>query len=60
MPASGVAKGDTGSTMFTGEATIELEALDSVSSQQLAAHIETETGKKYNWVHGSPRVLLAT
>ena len=49
---TGVAKGDTGSTMFTGEATIELEALDSVSSQQLAAHIETETGKKYNWVHG--------
>ena len=49
---SGVAKGDTGSTMFTGEATIELEALDSVSSQQLAAHIETEAGKKYNWAKG--------
>jgi len=49
---TGVAKGETGSTVFTGEATIEMEALDSVSSQQLAAHIETETGKKYNWAKG--------
>lgn len=49
---TGVAKNDTGSTMFTGEATLEVEALDSVSSQQLVAHIETETGKKYNWNHG--------
>jgi hypothetical protein len=49
---SGVAKGETGSTVFTGHATIELEGLDSVSSQQLVAHIETETGKKYNWTHG--------
>ena len=49
---SGVAKGDTGSTVFTGEATVEVEALDSVSSQQLVAFIETETGKKYNWAKG--------
>jgi len=49
---SGVAKGETGSTMFTGEATLEVEALDSVSSQQLVAHIETEVGKKYNWSKG--------
>jgi len=49
---SGVAKGDVGSTVFTGEATIEVEALDSVSSQQLVAHIETEVGKKYNWHRG--------
>lgn len=46
---SGVVKGDAGSTVFTGEATIEMEALDSISSKQLAAHIETETGKKYNY-----------
>jgi len=50
---SGVVAGDgTGSTVFTGHATIEVEALDSVSSEQLAAAIETESGKKYNWTHG--------
>ncbi len=49
---SGVVKGDAGSTMFTGEATIEMEALDSVSSKQIAAHIETEAGKKYDYSHG--------
>ena len=49
---SGAAKGDAGSTLFTGEATIEVEGLDSVSSQQLVAHIETETGKKYAWTQG--------
>jgi hypothetical protein len=49
---TGVAKGDTGSTMFTGQASIEFEALDSVSSQQLAAFIETRTGQKYDWTHG--------
>jgi hypothetical protein len=31
---------------------MELEGLDSVSSQQLVAHIETEAGKKYNWTQG--------
>ena len=49
---SGVAKGDAGSTVFTGEATVEVEALDSESSEQLVAFIETEAGKKYNWTHG--------
>lgn len=49
---SGVAKGEAGSTVFTGEATMELEVLDSVSSDQLAAYIQTEVGKKYNWTHG--------
>jgi hypothetical protein len=49
---SGVAKGETGSTVFTGEATVEVEVLDSVSSQQIVAHIETEAGKKYNWAKG--------
>jgi len=50
---SGVVTGkETGSTVFTGHATIEVEALDSVSSEQLAAAIETESGKKYNWTHG--------
>ncbi len=49
---TGVATGDAGSTMFTGQASVELEALDSISSQQLAAYIETRTGQKYNWTHG--------
>jgi hypothetical protein len=49
---SGVAKGEAGSTAFTGEATVELEALDSTTGQQLAAYIETEVGKKYQWTKG--------
>lgn len=49
---TGVAKGQTGSTPFTGEATIEFEALDSETTKQLAAFIETRVGKKYNWTHG--------
>ena len=31
---------------------IEVEALDSDSSKQLAARIETEAGKKYDWTNG--------
>lgn len=49
---SGVAKGDAGSTIFTGEASIEGEALDSVSSEQLDAFIQTSVAKKYNWTQG--------
>lgn len=49
---TGVATGDAGGTVFTGEATLELEVLDSVSSKQLGARIETETGQKYNYSHG--------
>ncbi len=49
---TGVAKGETGSTSFTGEATIEMEAMDSVSSQQVGAYIDREVGKKYNWTEG--------
>jgi hypothetical protein len=49
---SGVAKGEAGSTAFTGEATIEMEALDSVSSQQVGAYVDKEVGKKYQWSKG--------
>ena len=49
---SGVAKGEVGSTAFTGEATIEMEAMDSASSQQVGAYIDREVGKKYNWSKG--------
>jgi len=49
---AGVAKGKAGSTPFIGEAAVEAEALDSVSSKQLAAYIEERVGKKYNWTHG--------
>jgi len=38
--------------MFTGHASIELEALNSDSGKQLVAFIETEPGKKYNWTKG--------
>ncbi len=49
---TGVAKGQTGSTAFVGAASIEAEALDSQSSEQFAAYVETEIPKKYNWTHG--------
>jgi hypothetical protein len=37
---AGVAKGRAGSTAFLGEATVEADALDSSSREQLAAYIE--------------------
>jgi hypothetical protein len=49
---TGVAQGETGSTAFVGKASVEMEALDSVSSKQLAAYIATEVPTKYNWVNG--------
>ncbi len=49
---AGVAQGEAGSTPFVGEATVEMEALDSVTSQQAAAYIETHIGKKYHWNKG--------
>jgi len=49
---AGAKEGKTGSTPFVGEATIEMEAMDSVSSRQIAAYIETETAKKYEWSKG--------
>ena len=49
---SGVAEGNAGSTAFVGHGSIELEALDSVSSEQVAAYIETRMAKKYNWTEG--------
>ena len=49
---AGAAQGKAGSTPFLGEAAVEAEALDSVSSKQLTAYIEERVGKKYNWTHG--------
>ncbi len=49
---SGAAEGKPGTTPFIGEATVEMEALDSESNKQVAAYIETKMGKKYNWTHG--------
>jgi hypothetical protein len=49
---SGIAKGETGSTAFVGKASVEMEALDSLTSKQLAAYVETEIPKKYNWTEG--------
>ena len=49
---AGAAEGEAGSTPFVGEATVEFEALDSVSNKQVAAYIETRIGKKYYWSKG--------
>jgi hypothetical protein len=49
---AGAAEGEAGSTPFVGEATVEMEAMDSVSSAQVAAYIETRVGKKYAWSKG--------
>ena len=49
---TGVAKGDTGSTAFVGQASIEAEALDSQTNEQIAAYVESEIPKKYNWTQG--------
>lgn len=49
---AGAAEGDTGSTPFVGEASIELETMDSQSSQQVGAFIETKPAKKYEWNKG--------
>ncbi len=49
---SSAAKGETGSTPFVGEVTIELEALDSQDNRQIAAFIERKIGLKYHWDKG--------
>jgi len=49
---AGVAEGEAGSTPFVGEASVEMEALDSVSNEQIGAHIERHFGKKYHWTKG--------
>ena len=49
---AGVAQGNTGSTPFVGESAIELEAVDSTSSEQIAAYIEARRPLKYNWTSG--------
>ena len=57
--AAGAAEGKSGSTPFVGEATVEMEALDSVSSKQVAAYIETRIGKKYDWGKGVSKGMSA-
>ena len=49
---AGVAGGEAGSTPFVGEATVEMEALDSLSSEQIGAYIEHRVGKKYHRTKG--------
>ncbi len=52
---AGAAKGEAGSTPFVGEATVEMEALDSLSNEQIGAYIEHRVGKKYEWTKGVER-----
>lgn len=49
---SGVAKGETGSTASTGEASIEMEALDGATNEQVGAYVDMRVGKKYDWTKG--------
>ena len=56
---AGAATREVGTTPFTGEATLELEALDSVSSHQLGAFIETRLGKKYAWDEGISKCVTS-
>jgi hypothetical protein len=49
---AGAAQGKAGSTPFVGEASVEMEGLDSTSHEQVAAYISTKAAIKYNWVHG--------
>lgn len=49
---AGAVTREPGSTPFVGEATVEMEALDSTTQQQVAAYVETRTGKKYHWTKG--------
>lgn len=51
--SAGAAQGEAGSTPFVGEASIELEVLDSTSHEQVAAFIETRSAKKYDWDEGA-------
>jgi hypothetical protein len=44
----GALGGDASSSPFVGEASVEMEALDSSSHRQLAAFIETRAAKKFN------------
>lgn len=50
--SAGVAQGDIGSTPFAGQATVEMEMVDSQTNNQMAAYIERRFGKKYNWESG--------
>lgn len=45
---AGAAKGETGSTPFVGEATVELEGLDSETHKQVVAFIDTHPAKKFD------------
>lgn len=49
---AGAATKEVGSTPFVGEATVEMEALDSKTQKQVAAYVETRTAKKYHWTKG--------
>jgi len=49
---TGVVGGETGSTLFVGEASMEMEVLNSETNQQMAAFLETFIAKKYNWTEG--------
>lgn len=46
---AGAATGHAGSTPFVGQASVEMEMLDSENHTQAGAYIETRVGKKYDF-----------
>ena len=45
---AGAAEGKTGSTPFVGEASVELEGLDSETHKQIVAFLDTQLAKKFD------------
>ncbi len=50
-----IKKGITGSHTFVGQASVEVEFLDSQTNERLAAAIDTKTGKKYKIIKGAKK-----
>lgn len=49
LAGAGAVTREPGATPIIGEATLEVEALEGVSSRQLMSYVETKVGKKYVW-----------
>ena len=49
---AGAVEHEPGATPFTGEVSVEMEALDSLMGKQVAAFVERHISKKYTWNKG--------
>jgi hypothetical protein len=52
---SAVKKGVTGAPAFVGQASVEVELLDSRTNERLAVAIDSEAGKKYKLIKGATK-----